>query len=447
MGERDGCIRKVRDLDVRELYSILISTAKGVPYRWGSSAYDELVRQTNKELRFRKFEEVEWFYTNVARALRNGYRGFSVKLQSKYWSGNLCSIGAKGVRDVLTHMEDNGYIELLIGSRDFRNSSLSFVSIVRFENKLIDLFCKDDLSLHVPSGCMDYPIVLKDRSTKEVVELIRTEEVEKMAEEMNRYNESLVGADIRFGGEVVPLLEYHRTFSGDFKSGGRLFAHGGSIQIVPQELRLSSITIGGEPVVELDYSANHPRILYELISIEKREMVAPADIDPYDCDTSFLNIDQEKIDTHKTRFGLEGYNPVRNYLKQAMMRALNCESDAKAIASIATELFKDGQKSEADRKFVGLIKPDSGLTLNAISKKNYHISRDFFQDKGIWLQHLDSEIALRVIDLMLQNGEVVLCWHDSFQCRESAKDLLLCAMKEAWRDVLGNDFYVKVDQK
>ena len=438
--------KKVRDLDGMELYSVLISTARGTPFRWGSKAYNHLVRETNKELKFRRFEEVEWFYTNVARALRNGYRGFSVKLQAKYWSGNKCNIGVTGVRVVLSHMEEGGFIELLKGSRDYRDSKKSFASIVRFKQKLVDMLGEDVLMLYIPSGCVDYPIVLKDRASKEVIELIKTEEVEEMAEEMNRYNESLAKADIRFGGEVVPLLEYQRTFSGDFKSGGRLFVHGGSIQIVPQALRLSAITIDGEAVVELDYSANHPRILYEIMSSEEGEVV-PIDIDPYDCDASFLKIDYEKIEEHKKRFGLKWYNPVRNYFKHVMMRALNCESDQKAVASIANEIYNDSKREEGGRAFVGLIKPDSRLALSAICKNNQPIERLFFQDKGIWLQHLDSEIALRVIDLMLQKGEVVLCWHDSFQCRESAKDLLYTAMVEAWGEVLGSCLYVKIDQK
>lgn len=445
MSIREGS-RRVRDLEGVELYSVLISTARGIPFRWSSQAYNHLVRSTNKELRFKRFEEVEWFYTNVARALRNGYRGFSVKLGRDYWTGNVCNIGATGVNAVLSHMEDMGFIEILKGSKDYTDPKKSFASIVRFKQKLVDLFDGDVLKLYIPSGFVDYPIVLKDRTSKEVIELIKTEEVEEMAEEISRYNESLAKADIRFGGEVVPLLEYQRTFSGDFKSGGRLFVHGGSIQIVPQSLRLSAITIDGEPVVELDYSANHPRILYEIMSSEEGEVV-PVDIDPYDCDASFLKIDYEKIEEHKKRFGLKWYNPVRNYFKHVMMRALNCESDQKAVASIANEIYNDSKKEEGSRYFVGLIKPDSRLALSAICKKNQPIERLFFQDKGIWLQHLDSEIALRVIDLMLQKGEVVLCWHDSFQCRESARDLLYTAMVEAWGDVLGSDFYVKVDQK
>lgn len=440
---------KVRDLDSRELYSVLISTARGTGYRDESKAYNHLVDRFNKETKFKRFEAVQWFFTNVARALRSSYKGFTVKLKESYWTGNDCGIGAKNVKFVLSHMEENGYIYMLRGSHDYRNEDLSYVSVVRFNQKLIDLFNSNDLQLHVPSSSIDYPIILKDRKTKEVVDIVKTEEVEKMAKEITRYNDSLVGADIRFDGEVVPLLEYQRTFSGDFNSGGRLFAHGGSIQIVPQELRLSSITIDGESVVELDYSANHPRILYELLIQRVPEIAGEVDpsIDPYGCRSDFLNVDLVAVENHKLKFGIKKYDPVRNFMKHAMMRALNCDSFDRAFASLSTEFHKDRLKDEHKKKFVGLIKPDCRLTLSAICDQNKQISSDFFQDKGIWLQHMDSEIALRVIDLMLQNGEVVLCWHDSFQCRASAKDLLMSAMLEAWNDILNGNVFVKVDQK
>lgn len=439
--------KKVRDLKGRELYSVLISTSRGTPYRNESKAYNHLVDAFNKDTKYKRFEAVQWFFTNVARALRSGNKGFSVKLSKDYWTGNDCGIGAKNVKFIIDYMEKEGYVILLKGSHDYRDEDLSYVSIVRFTQKLIDLFNMHDVELYIPSSAIDYPIVMKDRKTKEIVEVVKTEEVEKMAEEMNRYNESLVGADIRFDGETVPLLEYQRTFSGDFNSGGRLFAHGGSIQVVPQEFRLSAITIEGEPVVELDYSANHPRILYELLGQRIEDLDVNPSIDPYSCDSEFLNVDRLAVENHKMEYGLVKYDPVRNFMKHAMMRALNCDSFEKALASLSTEFHKDKQKSEHKRKFIGLVKPDCRLTLSAICDQNEKIVGDFFQDKGIWLQHMDSEVALRVIDLMLQSGEVVLCWHDSFQCRESAKDLLMSAMMDAWKDVIGSDVFVKVDKK
>ena len=442
-------LEKVRDLVGRELYSVLITTAKGRPFRSPNAVYNHLVIQFNKEMKFKRFEALEWFFTNTARSIRDRYTGFSVKLQTAYWTGNDCGISIRGINSVLGYMQDNKYITLLRGSHDYRNEDFSYFSVVRFTQKLVDLFDKKEVDLHIPSVSMEYPIILKDRKTKEMIEVEKTGMIVKMAEEMSRYNQSLSRVDIRFDGKEVPLLEYKRSFSGDFNSGGRLFAHGGSIQLVPQELRLASITLDGESVQEWDYSANHPRILLELLSQQQPEILdlVSRDVDPYGADDSCLRVDSLAVEEHKLRFGINKYNPARAFMKHAVMRALNCDSFDKAWSSLSHELFTDGKKNVADREYVGLVKPDTKQVLAAVCTHNPLISKDFFQDKGIWLQNMDSEIALRVIDLMLQSGEVVLCWHDSFQCRASAGELLHSVMVEAWKDVIGSKEFVKVDQK
>jgi len=442
-------VYKVRDLVGRELYSILITTSKGKPFRSPNKVYNHLVDEVNKELKFKKFEAVQWFFTNTARALRDNYMGFSVKLQSSYWTGNDCGISARGINSVLAYMSENDYIYVLKGSHDYRNEDFSYVSVVRFQDKLVDLFDRKEVQLHIPSLAMDYPIILKDRKTKEMIDVEKTGMIDKMAQEMTRYNQSLSSVDIRFNGKTVPLLEYHRSFSGDFNSGGRLFAHGGSIQLVPQELRLSAITIEGESVQEWDYSANHARILLEFLCQRMPEVLEQVDVnvDPYAADSSCLKVDSVAVEEHKLKFGIKKYHPSRAFMKHAVMRALNCDSFDGAWSSLSHELFMDGKKNLVDRQYVGLVKPDCKKVMTAVCAHNHLIANDFFQDKGIWLQNLDSEIALRVIDLMLQSGEVVLCWHDSFQCRASAGQLLHSAMVEAWNDVIGSKEFVKVDQK
>lgn len=440
--------KKVRDLDSREMYSVLISTTKGKPYRSNNKAYDHLVEEFNKALRFKYKEEVEWFFTNTSRAIRDGFSGFSVKLSSSYWTGNECNISYRGVRKILEYMVDNNYIYMLRGSYDYRDPEKSYASIVRFNGKLLALLDKNDLELYVPSTAIDYPIVLKDRRTKEVLVLEKTEEIEKMAKEMDRYNQSISQVTVAFDGVVVPLLEYQRKFNGDFKSGGRLFAHGGSIQLVPQELRLSHITINGEHVQEWDYSANHPRILLEVLNKTVDNLdVDPVSFDPYSASPKAIVVDQIAVEEHKIKYNLDKYNPVRTLMKHAVMRALNCDDFDKAWSSLSHEVYLDSKKDTAKRQFIGLVKPDCQLVMNAVCEHNQVIVKDFFKDKGIYLQHLDSQIALRVIDLMLQSGEVVLCWHDSFQCRESVGYLLESAMRVAWRDVLGNNLFCKIEKK
>lgn len=227
-----------------------------------------------------------------------------------------------------------------------------------------------------------------------------------------------------------------------------MFANGGSIQLVPQALRLSAITIDGESVEEWDYSANHPRILLEILSKEDNSLVDEyRDFDPYNVTSDYLNIDHIALEKHRIEYDMVDYNPVRSLMKHAVMRALNCDDFDRAWTSLSREIFLDSKRDTKDKLFVGLIKPDCKLVMNAVCKHNEVISKYFFKDKGIWLQNLDSEIALRVIDLMLQSGEVVLCWHDSFQCRKSAGKLLQSAMKEAWVDILDTNYFCKIDQK
>lgn len=52
-------------------------------------------------------------------------------------------------------------------------------------------------------------------------------------------------------------------FSGDLFKGGRLFAHGGSIQLLPEKFRLKYLTLDKEPGKRIDYKAIHACILYE----------------------------------------------------------------------------------------------------------------------------------------------------------------------------------------
>jgi hypothetical protein len=440
---------KVREIEGVERYKMLLSTMKGRPFREENKAYDTIVEAMCKVYGEKKYNALQWFFTNTSKALRNGYRGFSVRLKADYWSGNICGIGARQVKSVLDNLETDGYITIFLGNKDTRAEWLSFPTIIRFEPKLLALFDNEQVSLHVAKGCLLEYVVVKDRKTKEQIFTENTEEFLKMVSKMNDYNQSLSSVQIEFMGEPLPLVEYKRSFSGDLFHGGRLFVHGGGIQLLPEEYRLEHITINGEKIIELDYKANHPYMLYSLYLDENKGIseLITEDFDPYNADSSFLQVDTIAIAKHKMKHTLTKYDPVRNLYKRALLLSINCVDFAQTKRTLGNELFKDNLREEKDREFFGIIKPDTGKIIQALADHNYVIEKEFYNDRGIWLQNLDSEIALRVIDLMIQSGEVALCYHDSFCCRESIVDLLYAAMQQAWKEVLGSDKYCKISKK
>lgn len=440
---------KVREIEGVERYKVLLSTMKGKPFREENKAYNEIVDSFTSKYGEKKYNAIQWFFTNTSKAIRNGYKGFSVRLKASYWTGNICGIGARQVNSVLDTLQEEGYITLLLGNKDIRSDWLSFPSIIRFEEKLLALFDNQEINLYVAEGCLIEPVVMKDRKTKEQLLIERNEEFFKMVAEMNSYNQSLNEVQIEFMGDSLPLLEYKRSFSDNLFQGGRLFVHGGGIQLLPEDYRLEHITINKEKICELDYKANHPYALYSLLFNENPDIseLITDSFDPYAADSSFLVVDKMAIAKHKMKYGLKKYDPVRTLYKRALLLSINCADFAQTKRTLGNELYKDGLRDEKDREFLGIDKPDTGKIIQALADHNYLIEKEFYSDKGVWLQRIDSDIALRVIDLMIQNGEVALCYHDSFCARESVEDLLHAAMVQAWKDVLGSDKYCKISKK
>lgn len=440
---------KVRDLEVLELHLLLLQTYKSKPFREENSAYNDVVDEYTNILGSASYNAVQWFFTNISKALRKGCKSMSIKLDTHYWTGNSASIGARKVKQVIDYFEKIGYITVYTGSKDLRMWWKSYPTIVKFNTPLYEVVDCNKVSMFVPEEKLSYPIVIKDRETKEEIDFEMTEEIKTMADEVTNYNDSFKDVLIEFNGEPIPSLEYKRSFSGDLYKGGRLFAHGGSVQLLPEKYRLEYLTLDKEPIVEVDYKAIHPNIMYELISLDKPmyAKLARKGFDPYGADTSFLEIDEKAIALHKMKFGITKYDPVRKLYKRSLLMAINCKSDVQTRNTISQELYKDSKLDEKDREFVGINKPNIALILEALSEHNSAISDYFYKDYGVVLQNLDSKIALRVIEILLQEGQTCLAYHDSFAVKKSVQPLLEFAMREAWKDVLGASNFCNLDVK
>jgi hypothetical protein len=192
------------------------------------------------------------------------------------------------------------------------------------------------------------------------------------------------------GGRAQAQL--HRVFHrGDFANGGRFY--GGHWQNIPAEGGRDTITINGEPTIEIDYRGLHIRLLYQ-------EAGKPMPADPYDVD---------------------GW--PREQAKLALLIAINARSHMSAVRALADALRRDVPDpfTTADR------------LLKAVKAKHPDIAWALASDAGVRLMRKDSELAERImLETVRAIGIVPLAVHDSFIVPSSHGGRLIETMEGAF---------------
>lgn len=226
-------------------------------------------------------------------------------------------------------------------------------------------------------GLLDYP---------------ETRDIDRMRRRLQKFNEAIMGSEID-EAVTAPLA---RIFNKDMTRGGRFYAMGSSWQNIKAKAR-KTLTIGGEPVAELDYRTLHPAILYAEAGATM----------PSDC------------------YELTGW--PRKLVKVAMLTLINAKTIHAARQSIAhNELMTQwGEPGGQD----ALQAADQ--LIKAIKQLHKPIAHAFHSDSGARLMAIDATLAETVMTLMLARGVVVLPVHDSFLVQASKADELEAAMLEA----------------
>lgn len=205
-------------------------------------------------------------------------------------------------------------------------------------------------------------------------------------------NKILATTELAFPcGPLAPHeLEYRRVFTCNLNSGGRLYA---PIQNNPKSLR-GELLIDGRPVVELDYQSLHISMLYHL-------------------ECSSLACDPYQLG--------ELAEFKRRDVKLACNIMLNATSKKAAICA---------SKSE------GISNPM--VIIECIEVVHSPISRHFYSGSWRWLQKLDSDIALKVVEKMVcECGIPVVPIHDSFIVQVTHQDKLRETMIQQYKLKLG----------
>lgn len=204
-----------------------------------------------------------------------------------------------------------------------------------------------------------------------------------------------------------------RVFNVSFDFGGRFYRHWA--QGVPRELR-RFIRINGEPVMELDYKAIHPTLLYAErgLAIEG-EVYVPFGW-PY------------------------AFRPV---FKLLMLAAINADDLDNAVKGARHGIYRNPELMAAFPEC--LTNRWLVPAFEALAHLHKPIADEFFNGAGLRLQRKDSEIAERVMLTLLDRGVVSVPIHDSFLVAHPHTDALREVMLATSKDVSG--VTIQVDEK
>lgn len=218
---------------------------------------------------------------------------------------------------------------------------------------------------------------------------------------LKRINRALKGCTYALKSPVV------RIFSdADPMRGGRLYTR---LQTLPDKrarIRINTL-FNGEPVAEVDLSANHPRML---MALKGKEL--PADF--YD----------EVAKATKT---------TRDQVKFLLMKAIGASNRA-----ISLKLDID-QKDWFKTDFV--VKLDQWKAVDKYLKDHYPDLFEFlYKGMGVFLQGLEGDILLKTMVGLLDHGIPSLPIHDAVYVQARHAKEAQIEICKAWQDCLGVSF-------
>ena len=206
-------------------------------------------------------------------------------------------------------------------------------------------------------------------------------------------NERTIRMDKRF---------LHRVFNDpDMQTGGRFY--GGWWQNIPREYR-KHLVVNGKRMVELDYSNQHPSILYAQEGVAR----------PADCYSGGAELLELSCGLNQKGF--------RKTVKAAFNAMLNSSKPLKQAPTGVN--LKDFGFKWAELS-------------NAIMLSHEPIAHHFHTGVGLKLQRLDSDIAEKILIHFALQGIAALPLHDSFLMHDGYQEWLDPVMKVAFLEVVG----------
>lgn len=256
-------------------------------------------------------------------------------------------------------------------------------------------------------------VILRDekgklKGYKDTIETRRIRKILKRANEVNKQ------ADIRYSDtKIFAVLQ--SIFKEKFTWYGRLhtrgFRHPQGFSISERE----ELTINGDRIIELDYKALHPNLLYASEGIQYHS-------DPYSV------VDERE--------------EARRFLKHLLLAMINSKDIIQAERAANYWLFKNHSERE-QLNVIGISKARPFIL--KFIKAHKPISHYFFQgkDTGMRVMNKDAKIALDVVNHFIRQEIPIIPVHDSFIIQKQYGNELEQIMQKTYKKHTGG-FEIKI---
>lgn len=376
-------------------------------------AVDKLFKLFDFPIKYKKELFQNDFNVLMANLYKTNRKSLAISLNSNDWKQNRYKkISYNNIIEILQQLNDQKYINMKTGIQDNVNQQNNRVTRIWATDKLLEHLPR------VPDGVLYKPVelvILRD-DKKNLIDYSDTRETWRIRDILKQVNETNINADIRYNKDRLDVYLV-AIFRNKFTLYGRLHTRGcRHYQGLSGDER-QEITINGKSVVELDFKALHPYLLY---AAEGIQYVG----DPY-------SIIQP--------------NPLaRTFLKQILLFMLNSKEQNQAVKAANYWLFKNPD-SKIQLEEIGINNTQIIPLINKFISAHNRIAHYFFTGKetGMKIMNKDSKIALDVINHFAKQMIPILSVHDSFIVEKQYKDELMIIMKNTYRKHTGFRCIVK----
>ncbi len=362
---------------------------------------------------------------------------------------------SKHTPSLIHHLDEQSVIGLKKGWKDYK-SGKGYQSIIWPLEPLTELFRASALPAEAIAIHPNAEVIrVRERKTRDLIDYQDNDLTKHSRDTLRSFNRLIGNTRIKLGGSEPggKSNRCYRSFSVEpgsddpFALGGRIY--GGWWQQEGGAWR-DRLTINGNPVVELDYNALHPRLLYAMVG-------RALEHDPYQLNSferpasKLLLLTAINAKDEKALF--------QAFRRQASSKAQTLAdrlaegqdlydpdwldtSDLEHLEAMLTNF------SEGHAAFTSLSsKTNEELreALESLKKLNEPIAHFFCSDMGIRLQRTDSDICMKVIDDLIGRGIPVLPIHDSFIVEKWHEEVLREVMERSALEIVR--FPVRVDVK